>query len=74
MGRKVTDWPEKRPRNQFHGYRHARQQSTGGRNPSRGPSAARLHLLNTDFIDAGHFSAERRRFLGFGRYAGIDAG
>lgn len=72
MPRKVEDRPEKRPGNRFHEYKHARQQSTGGRTPPTGPSAVRLHLLKPDFVDAGQFSTERRKSLGTGSDAGID--
>ena len=72
MREKVVKRPEKQPGNRFQKYRHARQQSTGGRTPPKGPSAARLHLLKPDLIDAGHFSAERRKFLAAGSYAGFD--
>lgn len=72
MRGKVAERPEKRPGNRFHEYRHARQQSTGGRNPETGPSAVRLHLLKPDFVDAGQFSTERRESLGAGSDAGID--
>jgi len=56
----------------FYRYRHARQQSTGGRSTQMGPSAVRLHLLKPDFPDAGKFSTERRKSLGTGSYAGFD--
>jgi hypothetical protein len=37
-----------------------------------GPSAVRLHLLKSDLLDAGQFSAKRRNLLGTGSDAGID--
>jgi len=72
MREKVTERPEKKGLNQFHRYRHARQQSTGGRTPPKGPSAVRLHLLKSVPIDAGQFSSKRRKPLGAGSNAGFN--